>query len=56
MKKAKDIELLISEIERALMPARYIRYSETCSFVQDVEKVQKQLESLAPDASRRAVL
>jgi hypothetical protein len=55
MSKTKDIELLVSEIERALMPGHYIRYSETCSFVQGLQEAQKQLESLAPDASGRAV-
>ena len=37
------------------MPVKYIQCSETCGFVQDFEKVQKQLESLPPEATGRAV-
>jgi tetratricopeptide (TPR) repeat protein len=46
---------LVAEIERALMPGHYIRYSETCSFVQGLEKVQTRLEALPPEANGRAV-
>jgi hypothetical protein len=55
MSKTKNSDPLIAEIERALVRGKYIRYSETCSFVEGLEKVQKQLESLAPEASGRAV-
>ena len=55
MSKTKNADPLVAEIERALTPGKYIGYSETCKFVQDLEKVQKQLESLAPEATGRAV-
>lgn len=55
MNETRNADPLVLDIERALMPGKLIRYSETCSFVQELEKVQKQLESLAPEASGRAV-
>ncbi len=55
MSKAKYTDPLITEVEHALTPGKYIRYSETCGFVQELEKVQEHLESLTPDASGRAV-
>ena len=55
MSKRKNADPLIAEIERALAPGKYIECRETCEFVQDLEKVQEQLEALAPEATGRAV-
>lgn len=55
MSKRKNADPLIAEIERALMPGKYIECSETCQFVQDLEKVQEQLEALVPEATGRPV-
>lgn len=55
MSKRKNADPLVAEIERALMLGKYIRHGETCEFVEGLEKVQKQLESLSPEATGRAV-
>ena len=55
MSKAKNDDPLVAEIERALRPVKCIRHGETCEFVQDLEKVQKQLASLATEATGRPV-
>ena len=44
MSKSKYADPLIAEIERALMLGHYVRYGKTCSFVQELEKVQKEVE------------
>jgi len=55
MSKTRNTDRLVAEIEHALIPGKFIRYSETNGFVQELEKVQERLEALKPDASGRAV-
>jgi hypothetical protein len=49
------VDPLLAEIERALMPGKYVPYSETCRFVQDLERVQEKIEALTPGGTARAV-
>jgi tetratricopeptide (TPR) repeat protein len=46
---------MFAEIERALMPGKYIRYSETCEFVQGLERVQEKLVALTTGGTEGAV-
>ncbi len=46
---------MFAEIERALMSGKYIRYSETCEFVQGLERVREKLVTLTTGGTERAV-
>ena len=57
MLNKEKVGSLVLEIERALMPGRFVRYDGMFGFVQDLERVQAKLSSMvAGQEARQAVV